>query len=92
MNKVELIEKMSESSGLSKKDADCALKAFLEAVSSELLKGGDVQISGFGTFSVTERSAREGKNPATGETMQIAAARTPKFRPGKALKDKLNKK
>ena len=87
MNKAELIEKMAKSTGLPKKDAESALKSFLEIVSKELEKGHDVQLIGFGTFTVGKRAAREGRNPATGETIKIAASKTPKFKPGKALKD-----
>ena len=92
MNKAELIEKMAKSTGLPKKDAESALKSFLEIVSKELEKGHDVQLIGFGTFTVGKRAAREGRNPATGETIKIAASKTPNFKPGKALKDRLNKK
>lgn len=92
MNKAELVEKMAKSTGLSKKDSESALKSFLEIVSNELEKGRDVQIIGFGTFTVGKRAAHEGRNPATGETITIAAVNTPKFKPGKALKDRLNKK
>ena len=90
MNKVELIAAMSEVSGISKKDTEAVLKAFTEVVSSELKKGEKIQLIGFGTFEVSERAAREGRNPATGEAMQISAARAPKFKAGKALKDMIN--
>ena len=75
---------------LSKKDAEAALKAFIDVVSEELKKGEKVQLVGFGTFEVSERAAREGRNPQTGETMEIKASKTPKFKAGKALKDALN--
>lgn len=87
MNKIELIAEISEKAGLSKKDAEAALKAFIDSVSEELKKGGKVQLVGFGTFEVAERAARQGRNPRTGETIEITAAKTPKFKAGKALKD-----
>lgn len=90
MNKTELIAAMAEVSGVSKKDTEAVLKAFTEVVSNELKKGEKIQLIGFGTFEVSERAAREGRNPATGEAMQIAAAKTPKFKAGKALKDMIN--
>ena len=90
MNKTELIAVVAEKAELSKKDAEKAIKAFTDAVSEELVKGGKIQLVGFGTFEVAERAAREGRNPRTGETMTIAASRTPKFKAGKALKDQVN--
>ena len=75
---------------LSRKDAEAALKAFIDVVSEELKKGEKVQLVGFGTFEVSERAAREGRNPQTGETMEIKASKTPKFKAGKALKDMMN--
>ena len=90
MNKTELIAAVAEKAELSKKDAEKAVKAFTEAVSEELVKGGKVQIVGFGTFEVSERAAREGRNPRSGETMTIAASKMPKFKAGKALKDVVN--
>ena len=90
MNKAELVAAMAEQAGLSKKDAEAALKAFTDVVSDELKNGGKVQLVGFGTFEVSERPAREGRNPRTGETMTIAATKTPKFKVGKALKDMVN--
>ena len=75
---------------LSKKDAEKALKAFTEVVGEELKKGEKIQVVGFGTFEVSERAAREGRNPQTGETMTIKASKSPKFKAGKALKDSLN--
>ena len=89
MNKVELIAEISEKSGLTKKDTEKALKGFVETIKEELQAGGRVQMVGFGTFEVAERSAREGRNPRTGETMQIPASRSPRFKAGKALKDAL---
>ena len=91
MNKTELIAAVAEQAELSKKDAEKALKAFTDVIAAELVKGEKVQLVGFGTFEVSEREAREGRNPRTGETMTIAASKTPKFKPGKALKDEINK-
>ena len=91
MNKTELIAAVAEKAEISKKDAEKAVKAFTDAVAEELAKGGKVQLVGFGNFEVSERPAREGRNPRTGETMSIAASKTPKFKPGKALKDEINK-
>ena len=80
MNKTELIAAVAEKAELSKKDAEKAVKAFTDAVAEELVKGGKVQLVGFGTFEVAERAAREGRNPKTGKTMTIEASRTPKFK------------
>ena len=91
MNKTELIAAVAEKAEIYKKDAEKAVKAFTDAVAEELAKGGKVQLVGFGNFEVSERPAREGRNPRTGETMTIAASKTPKFKPGKALKDEINK-
>ena len=90
MNKTELVAAMAEQTNLSKKDAEAALKAFVDVVSEELKKGEKVQLVGFGTFEVSERAAREGRNPQTGKTMTIAACKAPKFKAGKALKDAIN--
>ena len=90
MNKTELVAAMAEQTNLSKKDVEAALKAFIDVVAEELKKGEKVQLVGFGTFEVSERAAREGRNPQTGETMQIKASKTPKFKAGKALKDLVN--
>ena len=90
MNKTELVAAMAEQTNLSKKDGEAALKAFIDVVSEELKKGEKVQLVGFGTFEVSERAAREGRNPQTGETMEIKASKTPKFKAGKALKDMMN--
>ena len=87
MNKMELVAEIAEKAGLSKKDSEAAVKAFIDAVSESLKKGDKVQLVGFGTFEVSERPARTGRNPQTGETIEIAASRTPKFKAGKALKD-----
>ena len=90
MNKTELIAAVAEKAEISKKDAEKAVKAFTDVVSEELVNGGKIQLGGFGTFEVSERPAREGRNPRTGETMTIAATKTPKFKVGKALKDMVN--
>ena len=82
---------MAEKTELSKKDAEKALKAFTDVVAEELKKGEKIQLVGFGTFEVSERAAREGRNPQTNEVMQIAASRAPQSsKPGKALKDMVN--
>ena len=90
MNKTELVAAIAEQAEISKKDAEKAVKAFTDVVAEELKNGGKVQLVGFGTFEVSERAAREGRNPLTGETMQIAASKSPKFKAGKALKDMMN--
>lgn len=90
MNKVELITSISEKAELTKVDAEKALKAFVNTVTEELKNGGKVQLVGFGTFEVTERAERQGRNPATGESITIAASKAPKFKAGKAFKDIVN--
>lgn len=90
MNKTELIAAVAEAAEVSKKDSEKVLKAFVDVVTEELKKGEKVQLVGFGTFEVTERAAREGRNPQSGEVMKIAASKAPKFKAGKALKDMLN--
>lgn len=90
MNKTELVAAMAEQAGVSRKDAEKTLKAFTDVVADELKKGGKVQLVGFGTFEVSERAAREGRNPQTGKAMKIKASKAPKFKAGKALKDMLN--
>lgn len=90
MNKTELVAAVAEKAGLSRKDAEAAVKAFTDVVSDELVKGEKIQLVGFGTFEVSERAAREGRNPKTGETMKIEASKSPKFKAGKALKDMVN--
>ena len=90
MNKTELIDAMAYKTGMTKKNAEAALNAFVETVSEELVKGGKVALTGFGTFEVSERAEREGRNPQTGETMKIAASKAPKFKAGKVLKDQVN--
>ena len=92
MNKTELVEAMAKKAGLSKKDAEAAVKAFTDVVTAELKKGGKVQLVGFGTFEVAKRAGREGKNPQTGAKIKIPASKAPKFKAGKALKDTVNKK
>ena len=90
MNKTELVAAVAEQADISKKDAEKALKAFVDVVTEEMKKGEKVQLVGFGTFEVSERAAREGRNPQTGETMTLAACKAPKFKAGKALKDAVN--
>ena len=90
MNKTELIAAIAEKTELSKKDAEKALKAFTDAVAEELKKGGKIQLVGFGTFEVSERAARTGRNPQTKEEITIPASKAPKFKAGKALKDIVN--
>ena len=90
MNKAELVAAIAERTELSKKDAEAAVKAIIDVVADALKKGDKVQMVGFGTFEVVERAEREGRNPQTGETMKIAASKTPKFKAGKALKDAIN--
>lgn len=90
MNKTELIAAVAEKAELSKKDAEKAIKAFTDVVSDELVKGEKIQLVGFGTFEVSKRAAREGRNPQTGKTMKIEACSAPKFKAGKALKDAVN--
>ncbi len=90
MNKTELVAAVAEQTGITKKQAEEAVKAFTEAVTAALVKGEKVQLVGFGTFEVSERPARQGRNPRTGESMNIAAAKAPKFKAGKALKDAVN--
>jgi len=90
MNKTELVVAIAANAELSKKDAEKALKAFIDVVTDELKKGEKVQLVGFGTFEVSERPAREGINPLTKEKITIAASKNPKFKAGKALKDVVN--
>ena len=85
MNKAELVAAMAEKTELSKKDAELALKAFTEVVAEELKKGEKIQLVGFGTFEVSERAARTGRNPQTGAEMTIAASKAPKFKAGKDI-------
>lgn len=90
MNKSELIASMAEKSKLTKKDAEVALKAFIESVEEALEKGEKVQLVGFGTFETRERAAREGRNPRTKEVIKIPASIAPVFKPGKELKERVN--
>lgn len=90
MNKTEFIAAVAEKAEISKKDSEKALKAFVDVVAEQLKAGDKVQLVGFGTFEVSERAAREGRNPQTGETMKISACKAPKFKAGKALKDAVN--
>jgi DNA-binding protein HU-beta len=87
MNKTELISAMAEKAELSKKDAEKALTTFTNIVADTLVDGDKVSITGFGTFEVTERAERQGRNPATGEAITVAASKSPKFKAGKALKE-----
>ena len=82
MNKTELVAAIAEKAELSKKDAEKALKAFTETVAEQLKNGDKIQLVGFGTFEVSERPEREGRNPQTGEAMKIAASKSPKFKAG----------
>ena len=91
MNKTELVAAIAEKAGLSKKDSEASLKAFIDVVTDELKKGEKVQLVGFGTFEVAKRAAREGINPLTKEPMSIPASKAPKFKAGKALKETVNK-
>lgn len=90
MNKTELIEAVADSADLSKAAASRAVDAVVESVSDALKEGDQVTLVGFGTFSVRERAARNGRNPQTGETIEIPASKVPGFKPGKALKDAVN--
>ena len=90
MNKTELVAAVAEKAGISKKDSEKALKAFVDVVTEQLKADDKVQLVGFGTFEVSKRAAREGRNPQTGKTMKIAACKAPKFKAGKALKDAIN--
>ena len=89
MNKTELVAAMADKTELSKKDAEAALKAFTDVVAEEK-KGEKIQLVGFGTFEVSERAERTGRNPQTGKEMVIPASKAPKFKAGKALKDMIN--
>lgn len=90
VNKTELIEHIASQADISKAAATRALDAMVGAVKTTLKKGGSVSLVGFGTFAVSKRAARSGRNPRTGATIKIKAAKVPKFRPGKALKDAVN--
>ena len=90
MSKQQLVEMMASKAGLTKADATRAIEALFDTVKTAMVKGERVAIPGFGTFSVGERAAREGRNPQTGEPMPIAASKAPRFKAGKALKDAIN--
>ena len=90
MNKTELIAAVAEKAELSKKDAEIAVSAAIDVITDALRSGEKVQLVGFGTFEVSKRAAREGRNPQSGKVMQIAASKVPKFKAGKALKDAVN--
>ncbi len=90
MTKADLVNSIAEKAGLSKADAEKALKAFTDAVTDALKAGEKVSLVGFGTFSVGDRAARQGQNPQTGAKINIPAAKVPKFKAGKALKDAIN--
>ncbi len=90
MNKSELVEAVAQAADISKAAAARAVDGFVQAVSDELKEGGQVTLVGFGTFLVRERAARTGRNPRTGETIEIAASKVPSFKAGKALKDAVN--
>ena len=91
MNKTELVAAVAEQADISKKDAEKVLKAFVDVVTEEMKKGEKVQLVGFGTFEVSERAAREGRNPLTGEKLQIAASKSVSFKAGTELKKVVNK-
>jgi DNA-binding protein HU-beta len=90
MNKAELIDAVAASANLSKADAGRAVDAVVDAIAKSLKRGQQVAVVGFGTFSVKHRNARQGRNPRTGETIQIAASNVPGFKAGKALRDAVN--
>lgn len=92
MNKQDLISAIAEKANLTKKDSEAALSAVIDTIQAALKKGDKVQLVGFGSFEVRKRAAREGRNPQTGATMKIAAAKVPTFKAGKGLKDLINKK
>lgn len=92
MNKADLVAKVAEKSGVTKKDAEKAVAGIFAAVQEALVAGDKVQVLGFGTFEVKECAARTGRNPQTGEELQIAASKNPSFKPGKALKEAVNVK
>ncbi|MDD3654107.1 MAG: HU family DNA-binding protein [Desulfotomaculaceae bacterium] len=91
MNKAELISSVAEKTELTKKDSEKAVAAMLDTIGEALSKGDKVQLVGFGTFEIRERAARKGRNPQTGEEININAARVPVFKAGKALRDSVDK-
>ncbi len=90
MNKGDLVEKIAEATGLTKKDSEASVNAFVDTIQAALKSGEKVAIAGFGTFDVSNRKARTGRNPQTGEEIKIAASKTPKFKAGKSFKDMMN--
>ena len=92
MNKSELIAEVAEKTGLTKKDAEAAVKAVTDTITDGMIQGDKVQLVGFGTFEVRERAARFGRDPRTGESMEIAASKAPAFKAGQGLKDAVNGK
>ena len=90
MNKNDLIAAVADAASISKVDAGTAVDSAFDAITNALKSGDSVQLIGFGTFSVADRAAREGRNPSTGETIQIAASKQPMFKAGKGLKDAVN--
>ena len=92
MNKLELVKSVAEKTGLTQAATKDVVDAVLDVITDELVKGEKVAIAGFGTFEVSERAAREGRNPRSGEVMNIPASKAPKFKAGKALKDIVNEK
>ncbi len=90
MNKGELVEKISAVTGLTKKDSEGAINAFVDTIQAALKKGDKVAIAGFGTFDVSSRKERVGRNPQTGEEIKIPASKTPKFKAGKSFKEMMN--
>ena len=91
MNKTELVEAVAKKMGTTKKEAEAAVSAFTETVKEALAEGKKVQLVGFGNFEVRERAARKGRNPQTGKEIEIPASKVPAFKPGKGLKDAVNK-
>jgi len=91
MNKQAVVDAVADKTGLSKKDAEMAIAAMIDVITEELQRKGKVAFTGFGTFSTSDRAARQGVNPATGEKIQIAATTVPKFKAGKSLKDAVKK-
>ena len=90
MNKTQFVEAVAQKSGLNKREAEAAVNAMTAVIADELKAGNKVQLIGFGTFEVKARAERNGRNPKTGETITIAASKTPSFSAGKALKDSIN--
>lgn len=90
LNKNDLVSQVASQSGLTKADATRAVDSMIDSITSSLQKGSEVRLTGFGTFTTTQRKATTGRNPRTGESIQIAASTQPKFRPGKSLRDAVN--